>query len=306
VRGLDDFIAHFNFKKAVKIYVILSIILIVICVSVIAFVTRDKIYMAIDYQRVNHTFMKQGISDKLKTELNKLSQDSKDVVNAIILDKDNNVIYKINNSIIGENNRLQMTPYGGNIRYIQDNINKDIIYKIVPETNVILNKDYIAKHQKEISDINEDFPYEDFSSAPSIRLLNYITNRDTKDKIFIIRTVSPIPYAEELLHAVGVVFLLIFMTYWIGLSLWVYKDADKKHINSAIWALLVLITNLVGLIIYTMYKQNSKVCYKCGALQDKENVFCSICGTKINETCKECGNLVFEDENYCSKCGNKL
>jgi hypothetical protein len=118
--------------------------------------------------------------------------------------------------------------------------------------------------------------------------------------------VQQIPYAETLIEIIGGIVGLIFILYWIGLAIWIYKDASKKQNNAAIWGIIVLITNLAGVFIYFLFKQNSKVCDKCGLMQSKDNIFCMQCGNKINESCSECGHIVSKGENYCSKCGNKI
>jgi RNA polymerase subunit RPABC4/transcription elongation factor Spt4 len=224
----------------------------------------------------------------------------------LILDKDNNIVFKANNNLIGSNNKLLLTSYEFNRSYLQDNINKNVLYRIVREENIFLNKDYIQNNEKLKNDINEEFYYERGLSSKDIYLINYVANRNTQNKIFIIRTVTPIPYAERLLGITGTLISLIFMIYWIGLALWVYKDANAKRNNPALWGGLVLLTNLAGLIIYFMYKQNSIICYKCGVIQNRENIFCSYCGTKINEQCSHCGSIVNKGESYCSRCGEKL
>ncbi len=43
--------------------------------------------------------------------------------------------------------------------------------------------------------------------------------------------------------------------YWIGLALWVYKDAGRRKLNASLWGLLILITNLVGFIVYLIYNK---------------------------------------------------
>lgn len=306
MKKLEEFINRLNFKVATKIYLIVSAVLLTLCIATIAYITRDKIYMAIDYEKLSYTFEKQGLNDNLNLQLKKLSSDSKDIVNMLILDKDNNIVFKVNNNLIGSNTKLLLTSYEFNRSYLQDNINKNVLYRIVREENIFLNKDYIQNNEKLKNDINEEFYYERGLSSKDIYLINYIANRNTQNKIFIIRTVTPIPYAERLLGITGTLISLIFMIYWIGLALWVYKDANAKRNNPALWGGLVLLTNLAGLIIYFMYKQNSIICYKCGVIQNRENIFCSYCGTKINDQCSQCGSIVNNSEHYCSRCGKKL
>ncbi|MFL0198799.1 zinc ribbon domain-containing protein [Clostridium sp. WILCCON 0269] len=306
MKKLEEFINRLNFKVATKIYLIASAVVLILCIATIAYVTRDKICMAIDYERISNAFEKQGLSDNVNSQLKKLNSDSKDIVNILILDKDNNIVFKANSKLIGSNTKLLLTSYEFNRRYLKDNINKDVLYRIVKKENILLNKDYIQNDEKLKNDIDEEFYYERDLNSKDIYLINYIANGTAQNKIFIIRTATPIPYAERLLEITGTLISLIFIIYWIGLALWVYKDANAKRNNPALWGGLVLLTNLAGLIIYFMHKQNSIICYNCGVIQNKENIFCSYCGTKINEQCSYCGNIVNKDENYCSKCGKKL
>ncbi|MEQ8155723.1 MAG: zinc ribbon domain-containing protein [Clostridiaceae bacterium] len=304
--SLQKFTKRLNFRTAAKVYLIVSAVMLMLIISLIAYETKDKIHMAVDYKKASDTFEKQGLGDKLNSRLTKLGSDSKDIVNTIVLDKDNNVLFKFNNNLIGENSKLTLTPYESNRNYLQDNINKNILYRVVDEENILLNINYITSNEKLTSDIDKEFYYERDLSSRDIYLINYIADRNTKSKVFIIRTITPIPYAETLLELTGTVLGLMLIIYWIGLALWVYKDADAKRNNPALWGGLVLLTNIAGLIVYLMYKQNSTICHKCGVMQNRENIFCTHCGNRLNEQCSQCGSIVNSNEYYCGKCGKKL
>jgi hypothetical protein len=303
--GFDKIINKINFKTALKIFLISSVIIMLACTISIGYVLREKIHMAIDYKNVTENFKKEGVSDKTKMQMANLASNSKDIVNALILDRDNNIIFKINNNLIGNNTKLQFTPFEFNRKYLQDSSNNNIIYKVVGEENILLNKDYIKNDSKIKSDIDHDFSYEQDFSAKEVYMLNYKSTRATGNKILIIRDVSPIPYAEGLVEASAAFFGFLFIIYWIGLGLWIYKDAGKRNLNASLWGLLVLITNLVGLFVYLIYIQNNLTCIKCGTLQSKYNVFCSSCGTRVNDNCSSCGAIINKRENYCSRCGSK-
>ena len=306
MKMLDRFIENLNFKKVALTYIIVSMILLMLCLSAIVYMSKDKIYMALDYESISETFEKSGITDGLKSQLNKLASDSKDVENIIVLDKDNNISYKVNNSLIGDKPKLQLIQYESRQGYLQDSTDKDNIYKVVSPENIILNKNYIENNKKLRQDIDDELSYElDFTSK-KVYLLNYLINGNTDIKILVIRTVSPIPYAERLIEITGTFLWLIFITYWIGLALWVYKDANRRKLNAALWGLLVIITNLVGLFVYLVNKQNNQTCYKCGTLQSRANIFCCNCGTKINDSCEKCGAIIHKQEHYCVRCGNEI
>lgn len=306
MNNFERFLDKINFKKIFNIYFIISVIILLSCASLIAYATRDKIKMAIDYGRIFEVFAEEGKSNNIDALLNKLSVDSGDILNIIEVDKNYNVIYKANSNLINENNRFILMPYNANKAYLQDGINSGIIYKIVRNENIILNKDYIKNHQQVLSDIDADFSYEQDIGSMKINLLNYMINRKTDEKIFVIRTASPIPHVARIIEFTGLFVALIVMIYWIGLALWVYRDANRKNINPALWGILVLLTNLVGLIVFTIYKQNSILCQECGALQNSENAFCTNCGAKINKVCSSCHSVVGKKDYFCSKCGNEL
>jgi len=306
MKKFEEFLNKINFKKVAKVYVLVSILLIALCAAAIGYVTRDKIKMAIDYEKVSEAFEHKSFGENLKPKLVKLTSGSKDIINCIVVDKDNNIIYKANDNLVKDNNKFILTSQEASKRYLQDNINKDVAYKVTREENIIFNIDYVKIHDKILSDIDEEFYYEKDLKDEKVNLLNYLINRDTKEKLFIIRTVTPIPYAEALIKTIGGILGLIFIIYWIGIALWVYRDADIKKSNSALWGLLALLTNIIGLIIYTMYKQTNKVCYKCGAIQNKDSVFCGDCGAQINERCKDCNSIINKNQKYCSGCGRKL
>jgi hypothetical protein len=264
MKRIDNLVEKLNFKKGIKIYLVLSVLIIVICVSTTIFISRDKISMALNYKKVSNMFKEKGVNDALKTQLTKLISSSGDVENILIVNNNNSIIYKANDKIISNSKEFQLSPIEYYKNYLKDNINKNIIYRVVKDEDIILNKDYIQHHKNIESDINDSFSFEKDLGSNEIYLLNYMAERNTGNKLFIIRTVSEIPYLEIMLKITFSLLGLIFALYWIGLALWIYKDANKKNTNASLWGLLVLVTNIVGVIVYLMFKQNSILCNTCG------------------------------------------
>lgn len=302
----EYFIEKINFKKATSTYLIISGILLILCLSGIAYVARDKITMVANYQRVAESIKKEGITDPLKNQLKNLAASSKDINNVIILDKDNTILFKANNNLIDDKEKLQLAPYGMRSGYLQDRDNPNMLFKVVKPENMILNKDYIQKEQEVSRSIEDELSSETDFNSKQVLLLNYLIDRSTQNKVLMIRTANPIPNAETLLGLTGAILGLILAFYWIGLALWVYKDAGRKKLNASLWGLLILITNLVGLIVYLIYNQSNLTCHKCGSLQNKGNLFCSFCGTEINKACPYCKALISKGDIYCGRCGNKI
>jgi len=44
---------------------------------------------------------------------------------------------------------------------------------------------------------------------------------------------------------------------WIVVIIWVYRDAERRGMNGLLWALLVLIGNLIGLLIYLIVRTDT-------------------------------------------------
>ena len=95
------------------------------------------------------------------------------------------------------------------------------------------------------------------------------------------------------------------VVYGVLLALYIYQNALKSKLNPYLWGGITLITNIAGVIIYIIYKQNQKTCFQCGALQDKSHIYCTYCGTKLNETCHTCGSVLNRNDKYCAKCGEE-
>lgn len=305
MKKLDLILEKLNFKKAIKLYLILSVFIMLVCVASTLFISREKLKMAWNYEKVSHTFRDKTSDASLKSQLGSLMASSSEVKNIIMVGRDNSILYKINDTLIKNSKVLQFTQTDNHSNYLIDNVNKNVIYKVVKDDDILINKDFIDNHKKIESDINDSYSFEKDLGTNDIYLLNYMVQENTGNKLFIIRSVIEIPNLEMMLKITFAVLVLIFALYWIGLALWVYKDANKKNTNGPLWGLLVLVTNIVGVIVYLMFKQNSILCNQCGALQNKNNKHCSNCGVKINATCKKCGNIVTNDENYCKNCGDK-
>ncbi len=76
-----------------------------------------------------------------------------------------------------------------------------------------------------------------------------------------------IPYLTSLLIGQGeewifwglglwLVILLGWFIISILLCIWVYRDAERRGMNGALWLIIVLLTGLIGLIIYLVVRKD--------------------------------------------------
>lgn len=114
------------------------------------------------------------------------------------------------------------------------------------------------------------------------------------------------PYAT-FADAAGVILIVL---YWLLAPVWVFLDAKRRQTQPLPWALLVLLTNLVGLAVYWIYQaQNAKaspVCPKCGKAVNKSHVYCPWCGEPLAKECKGCGKALERDWVACPWCGKPV
>jgi hypothetical protein len=102
-------------------------------------------------------------------------------------------------------------------------------------------------------------------------------------------------------------FMFVFMAVWfviaLLLAIWVYKDAEIRGENGALWLILVLLTGWIGLIIWLIIRTGKPI----KSLETSErtshysskDVFCSSCGLKVSPNslfCPNCGASI--DQNW--------
>jgi len=110
----------------------------------------------------------------------------------------------------------------------------------------------------------------------------------------------------------------ILFLFWLLVVVWVFFDAERKNMSGILWALLVLVGNIVGLIIYLIVRSTSsprvfpveettkKTCPTCSKPVKDEFEMCPYCGANLKEKCPSCGKSVEADWRVCPYCGVKL
>ncbi len=303
LKGLDKLVNNINFKKITKVYVLVSLLLLAVVFASSLYVFREKIAFTLNYLKIERQVDAHGIDTSIQNRLNELADSLGEIKDVLLTDKDNNILYSAKKSGIGKDNKLILTEVKGKNHFLQDVRIPDIYFKVIKPKKLLLTKDLFRNSREIKKEYNDDFFYDTNYNAEKIYFLNYFTDRENGMKIFVINDTRPIPYAEALIKLSAILFMLIFGLYWILLALWIYKDASKKNLNAALWGLLILITNLAGVFIYVIFKQNNQTCYKCGSLQNKLNTFCSCCGIRLNESCEKCGTIISKQDNFCVCCG---
>jgi RNA polymerase subunit RPABC4/transcription elongation factor Spt4 len=111
--------------------------------------------------------------------------------------------------------------------------------------------------------------------------------------------------------------VLAALLVWIAITVWVYKDAEKRGMSGALWALVVFFAHLIGLLVYFLIRTDHPVfvkedgspapaCPKCGKTAGRDHAFCPSCGEQLQPGCPKCKKSVQPDWKACPYCGQKL
>ena len=308
MKNFDNLIQRLNFKKITKLYIVFAIIGLIFSGAFLGYTFKDKLLFAYNYGKVSEKIEegKLGVN-AVKSDIITLANQSADIVDILILDKNNKVSFSAKNSeFAGGGEFILERDKNEENRFLTYSQNPNVTFKLIKSNELMLSA-MLLGNEKSIQNSHEDntFFQNNFNSK-KIYLLSYTADKGTGDKIYFISDVHPVPKGSLYIQIIGAIATLFFMLYWILLAFWVYQNARKSKINAVLWGIITLFTNLAGLFIYLIYKQNNQICFKCGAMQNKGNIHCTYCGTKISKTCKSCGAIVSEGDNFCNQCGNSI
>lgn len=302
---INNLIEKINFKKLIVAYIIIGLIVAIGLILFIGDKFQSKLEFVFNYHKISNKFEESNMNlDEIKNSLKNLSEKSEDIVDCLILDKENNILYSSKESEFGKKQKFVLSKNSNCNRYLTD-LNNSTIFKVVNKDILMLSTIISNFNQKIENDYNDEIFFESNFNNKKVYLLSYTANKDTGEKIYFISEIQPVKNGKMYIKMALAIAMFFFMIYWILVALYIYQNALKSKLNPYLWGGITLITNIAGVIIYFIYKQNNKVCFKCRGVQSKNSIFCVYCGTKLNDTCKNCDNILNEHDKYCSRCGTK-
>ncbi len=96
---------------------------------------------------------------------------------------------------------------------------------------------------------------------------------------------------------------LIMTVVWIILAIWVYKDAEQRGENAVLWLLIVLVTGIIGLIIWLVIRPQPGG--QGGSVLDGLGLGGSG-SSHPDRMCPNCGRAIPMDVQVCPYCGKKF
>lgn len=201
---------------------------------------------------------------------------------------------------------LELVKAGSEKKYLPSAAHPDAVFQYVKSEefmiNSIINKDF----GKIRSDYDDDSAFESRLAQKTIYMLSRVGIHGSDGKVYVITVPTTVPGGMTAIKVTAALAMLFFCVYWVLIALWMYRDAAKCRLSSLYWGLIGLFTNLIGLIVYKIYKRSMAVCTVCGAAQSAEHLYCSFCGTQLGVRCEGCGCKVGPKDSFCHRCDKKI
>ena len=286
---MNKIIDKINFKKVIVIYIVLLIISIIGISILIGNKYYNKLDYLYNYHKIDELIDKKYNQKDMEEILSKLSKKSNDIVDIVII-YNNKITYSATNKY--KNNLEKMNGYNNLYKDSDNNI-----YKLENKKDFISSLFLLDK---------ESNYYDEFNINNVDYIITYLKNSNTNDKIIFINKISEVKNGILYIKISLSILILFFMLYWIITSLIVYQNAKITKLNPYFWGILTLFTNIIGVCIYLIYINNKVICKKCHTSNNKNNIYCTYCGNKINNCCKKCHIIINRDDKYCKSCGEKI
>ena len=296
---LEKILSKFNFKKIAVWYLVAAVIAGLICVGTVGYIYREQLGFAWQYSRLQ----KAKTTASVKAAADKTAKYG-DVIDVLVLDGENNVTYSAKKSEF-KAGVLQLTKAGSEKKYLVSAKHPDAVFRYVKSDEFMLNSIVNKDFGKIRDDYDDERDFETDLSSKTVYMLSRIGLRDG-GKVYVITVPSSVAGGKAALKVTAALTVLFFGVYWALIALWMYKDAAKRKLSPFYWGLIGLFTNVVGLVVYKIYKRNLTFCASCGAAQSHDNWYCSVCGAELGTRCESCGNRIDPKDIFCHSCGNKI
>lgn len=298
---LEKILTGWNFKKIAVWYMILAFIAGFACVGTVGFIYRERLNFAWQYSRLEEA----KDTDELKTAAQKTADASADVVDVLIVNNRNKVMYSAKKSEFSSGT-LELAKADSEKKYLVSDAYPNAAFKYVKNEEFMLNSIINKDFGKIRSDYDDYSAFENSLFDKTIYMLSRVKMRDSENTVYVISVPTSVPGGMLALKVTAVTAMLFFGIYWVLIALWLYKDAAEKRLSPLYWGFIGLFTNIIGLIVYKIYKRSMSICPSCGAAQSADCLYCSFCGKGLGIRCESCGCKVGLKDSFCHRCGNKI
>ena len=298
---LEKMLSKWNFKKIAVWYLVLAVVAGLICGGTVGYLYRQRLKFAWQYARLEEA----KTPEALRTAADKTAAASEDVVDILVVDENQQVLYSAKDSKFAAG-PLTLTKVGDAKKYLASADYPEAVFLQVKGDEFMLNSIVSHDFGKIRSEYDDESAFENGLSAKTVYMLNRVQARKAGGTAYVITRPTSVPGGETALKVTAALAMLLVCVYWVLVALWMYRDAARCKLSPLYWGLIGLFTNLIGLIVYKIYKHSATLCPACGAAQSAGHLYCSFCGAQLGARCANCGGKVGAKDSFCHHCGNKI
>lgn len=298
---LEKMLSKWNFKKIAVWYLVLAVVAGLICGGTVGYLYRQRLKFAWQYARLEEA----KTPEALRTAADKTAAASEDVVDILVVDENQQVLYSAKDSKFSAG-PLTLTKVGDAKKYLASADYPDAVFLQVKGDEFMLNSIVSHDFGKIRSEYDDESAFENGLSAKTVYMLNRVQARKAGGTAYVITRPTSVPGGETALKVTAALAMLLVCVYWVLVALWMYRDAARCKLSPLYWGLIGLFTSLIGLIVYKIYKHSAALCPACGAAQSAGHLYCANCGAQLGARCANCGGKVGAKDSFCHHCGNKI
>ncbi len=298
---LEKMLSKWNFKKIAVWYLVLAVITGVLCGGTVGYLYRQRLKFAWQYARLEEA----KTPEALRMAADKTAAASEDVVDILVVDENQQILYSAKDSKFAAG-PLTLTKVGDAKKYLASADYPEAVFLQVKGDEFMLNSIVSHDFGKIRSEYDDESAFENGLSAKTVYMLNRVQARKAGGTAYVITRPTSVPGGETALKVTAALAMLLVCVYWVLVALWMYRDAARCKLSPLYWGLIGLFTNLIGLIVYKIYKHSATLCPACGAAQSAGHLYCSFCGAQLGARCANCGGKVGAKDSFCHHCGNKI
>ena len=287
---LEKMLSKWNFKKIAVWYLVLAVITGVLCGGTVGYLYRQRLKFAWQYARLEEA----KTPEALRMAADKTAAASEDVVDILVVDENQQILYSAKDSKFAAG-PLTLTKVGDAKKYLASADYPEAVFLQVKGDEFMLNSIVSHDFGKIRSEYDDESAFENGLSAKTVYMLNRVQARKAGGTAYVITRPTSVPGGETALKVTAALAMLLVCVYWVLVALWMYRDAARCKLSPLYWGLIGLFTNLIGLIVYKIYKHSATLCPACGAAQSAGHLYCANCGGKVGAK-----------DSFCHHCGNKI
>lgn len=301
MNGIGKRITELNFKRLVIFCLILAAAAAIACTVAVGITYRERLDFVLNYAKLEDSSADVASA---RARADKLASSSDDVIDVLVLDRSNNVLYSAKGTA-ADGRKLVLSRFNDEKDYLFSEAYPNAVFRYVKNDEFMLKSVFNTDFSRFDDEYESMSSFDDSLSDKTLYMLSCV-NKHAELKFYVVTLPTSVSRGSAVLKASAAAGVFMFCIYWVLVALGMYRDAAKAKLSPVYWGVIGLLSNIAGLVIYKLYKKTLEVCPDCGAAQSSGHLYCTACGAQMGMRCKNCGSKIGFSDRFCHHCGKSL